>query len=340
MRIDIACFTERGRTLGERLERELRGDGDTVRLVRCGPGVPVVQWVAERFHDTDALVFIGAAGIAVRALAPAIVSKTSDPAVVVADDGGRFAVSLLSGHIGGANELAERIGTLIGAVPVITTATDAGGVFAIDVWATKKDMRIANPERIKIVSAKLLAGGIVRIRSAFPVAGDPPDGVILTSGDSDVIVDCRAAGEPEGLHLIPRAATLGIGCRKNTTVEAIEKAFQHFCETSGVCRQAFEKVCSIDRKRDEPGLVAFCGKHGLPFETFAAETLAGAKGDFISSDFVAAVTGVDNVCERSAVMGSRGGTLAVGKAVVGGIAMAAAFRAYTVNFGNDGEDGV
>ena len=96
---------------------------------------------------------------------------------------------------------------------------------------------------------------------------------------------------------------------------------------SGLCAETFYKVCSIDLKRDEPGLRAFCAAHGFAFETFSAAQLAAVEGRFSSSGFVQSVTGVDNVCERSAVLGS-GGTLYCKKQAGGGVTMAAAMAPF------------
>ena len=111
-----------------------------------------------QFAQADALIFVGAVGIAVRAIAPHCKSKATDPAVVVLDECGRFAVPLLSGHLGGANALARALAEACGAIPVITTATDANGVFAVDEWAKAQGCAVLEPERIKLVSGALLAG--------------------------------------------------------------------------------------------------------------------------------------------------------------------------------------
>lgn len=338
MRIEMACFTDRGEDLGGRLAERLSGAGDTVRLERCGDGgVSLREWTAARFGHADALVFIGAVGVAVRAVAPHLVSKTSDPAVAVVDDGGRFAVSLLSGHIGGANALAERIAGMLGATPVVTTATDGCGAFAIDTWASRNGFAIRNPDAIKRVSGKLLAGKRVTLHSAFPVEGGPPLDFDLCDGDSDVVIDVCALTSRDALHLVPPALILGVGCRRKTTPEALDRAFDAFCLTAGLCPEAFGKVCSIDLKQREEGLVEFCRRHCLPFETFDAQTLGGVEGEFSASAFVAAATGVDNVCERSAIAGG-GIRLVAGKTALDGIAMAAAVRACTVRFPGDGEE--
>ena len=334
MRIEIACFTARGETLGNALLRGLEARGDAVALTRCGrDGESVGEWARRNFTDADALLFVGAVGIAVRAVAPFVVSKTSDPAVVVVDETGKFVVPVLSGHIGGANRLAEFVAGMVGATAVVTTATDLNRVFAADSWAAEKGYAILNPRAIKTVSSRLLNGEPVRMRCAFPVRGGVPEGVILADGDDvDVTVDVRPP--PAGaLGIVPPALTLGVGCRRGATEEDIAACFGVLRDNGGWASEAFGGVYSIDVKRDEPGLIAFAGKMGLPFVTFDAASLAEVVGDFAGSEFVTKTVGVDNVCERSAVLGSGGGKLVTGKTVWNGVAMAAALGEVTIDFG-------
>ena len=148
------AFTDTGLALAKRLAAALPGS-----VARCGQdGTSLAEWTGVQFVQSDALIFVGAAGIAVRAIAPHCKSKTTDPAVVVVDECGRFAVPILSGHLGGANDLARTIAAVCGAVPVITTATDAHGIFAVDEWTKHQNCMVLEPERIKLVSGKLLAG--------------------------------------------------------------------------------------------------------------------------------------------------------------------------------------
>lgn len=339
MRIDVVCFTARGHGLALKLRDGLAAGGDEVGAERCGgEGRTLREWVDERFPQADGLIFIGAAGIAVRAIAPKLAGKTSDPAVVVADEAGRFAVSLLSGHIGGANALALRVAAVLGATPVVTTATDVNGVLSIDAWAAGGGLAIRNPEKIKTVSAKLLAGETVTLESAFPVLSPMPRGYALVESRGDILVDvrARAGGGPDALHLVPRVAALGVGCRRGMSAEAVERAFSRLCEEHGIVPEAFAKVCSVDLKMDELGLLEFCVRHGLPFETFGPEALAEVAGDFASSAFVESVVGVGNVCERSAVAGS-GGRLIVNRVALNGITMAVAVAGYALDFGDGAE---
>ena len=300
--IFLISFTDRGQSLAETLARALDG-----RAVRCGRGQSLDGWTREHFQTGNALIFVGAAGIAVRAIAPHVKSKTTDPAVVVVDEGGRFAVPILSGHLGGANELVQKIAAACGAVPVITTATDLNGAFAVDQWAKRQNCTILNPERIKNVSGTLLAGGSVELCSPWPVTGEPPEGV--------------------SLRLMPKIAVLGVGCKRGTPQEALEQMFAAL----PIHPASFCKVCSIDLKQSEPGLLAFCHAHGLELETFSAAELQGAPGEFSLSEFVERVTGVDNVCERAAVLGS-GGTLCLGKRTGNGVAMAVAMAPFAPNW--------
>ena len=184
------AFTAKGLALAQQLAQTCPGT-----VSRCGlGGVTLAGWTAQQFAAADALVFVGAAGIAVRAIAPHCQSKATDPAVVVLDECGRFAVPLLSGHLGGANDLACRLAAACGAVPVITTATDANGLFAVDEWAKKQNCAVWETPRIKFVSGALLAGKTVLViaHRMRTVAGADKivvlsDGVVAEQGAPDAL---------------------------------------------------------------------------------------------------------------------------------------------------------
>lgn len=296
--IHLISFTDRGQSLAETLAHALDG-----QAIRCNRGQNLDGWTREHFQTGEALIFVGAVGIAVRAVAPYVKSKTADPAVAAVDEAGRFAVPILSGHLGGANRLARQIAEICGAVPVVTTATDLNGVFAVDQWAKRQNCAILNPEGIKKVSGTLLAGGQVEISTRWPISGTPPEGVAL--------------------RLAPRVVTLGVGCKRGTSWKRLEEAFTALLARERVCEQSLCGVCSIDLKQDEPGLLAFCQKRGLSLRTFSAGELAAVEGDFSSSGFVREITGVDNVCQRAAVLGS-GGNLLGTRYAKNGVTMALA----------------
>ena len=326
MKLAYLSFTEKGRQLAGRLAAALGGTAQ-----RCGASCSLEAWTAAHFSQSDGLVYVGAAGIAVRAIAPHLKSKTTDPAVVVVDECARYAIPILSGHLGGANDLARAIGRVCGALPVLTTATDVNGVFAVDEWAKRQNCLVLNPERIKTVSAKLLAGGTVTVQSSWPIAGQPPRNVCQTEDrGADVLLDIHP-GTGEKLHLVPRIAVLGVGCKKNVSFQILETALATFLDRTGVCEQAISAVASIDLKKNEPGLLDLCAAHGWPLKTYPAEQLREVEGQFTPSAFVKGVTGVDNVCERSAVLAS-GGTLCQGKTARDGITMALALAPYQPNW--------
>ena len=312
-------FTAKGEALAHRLAEALPGS-----VSRCGGDVTLKGWTAEHFAQDEALIFVGAVGIAVRAIAPHCRSKAADPAVVAVDEGGNFAVS---GHLGGANALARALAKACGAVPVITTATDVNGLFAVDLWAKAQNCAVLEPERIKRVSGALLAGQTVRYWSPWPVAGETPAGV--KKADAPEAADFALTLTPQGeaLHLVPRIGVLGVGCRRGTTAQQLEEAFAAFCAASGLSPAAVCAAASIDLKKDEPGLAAFCKVHGWPITFYPADELRAVPGQFTPSAFVASVTGVDNVCERSAVKAS-GGMLLLPKTAGGGVTLALAVRPF------------
>ena len=326
MKLAFLAFTEQGERLAGRLAAALGGTAQ-----RCGASCSLEAWTGAHFSQSDGLVYVGAAGIAVRAIAPHLKSKTTDPAVVVVDECARYAIPILAWHLGGANDLARAIGRVCGALPVLTTATDVNGVFAVDEWAKRQNCLVLNPERIKTVSAKLLAGGTVTVQSSWPIAGQPPRNVCQTEDrGADVLLDIHP-GTGEKLHLVPRIAVLGVGCKKNVLPQTLEAALAAFLDRTGVCEQAVSAVASIDLKKEEPGLLDFCAAHGWPLKTYPAEQLREVEGQFTPSAFVKGVTGVDNVCERSAVLAS-GGTLCQGKTARDGITMALALAPYQPNW--------
>lgn len=319
----LLSFTDKGQQLAESLAGPLGG-----QAARCGSPLSLAQWTGKHFSQAGALVFVGATGIAVRAIAPYIKSKVQDPAVVVVDEGAHWAIPILSGHLGGANDLARRIAGLCGAAAVLTTATDVNGAFAVDEWSKRQNCRIVNPEKIKTVSSAVLAGTPVRVSSEFLIAGNTPPGLCLTTSDSRDLYLGLHREKSGALHLVPKIAVLGVGCRKGTAAEPLEQALDQLLAETDLCEQALCAVASIDLKKDEPGLQAFCKAHGWPLQTYSAAELAAVPGTFTPSPFVRRATGVDNVCERAAVLAS-GGTLFSKKHAGNGVTMALALKPYT-----------
>lgn len=336
MRIGLTAFTSRGMELGRRLAQGLEEQGDLCVLTRGGKeGLSLADWTEAHFLHSQALIYIGAAGIAVRAVAPWVRSKTTDPAVLCCDENGRYAIPLLSGHIGGGNDLARRVAALCGGQAVVTTATDGRGLFAVDSWAKKRGLAIVNPQAIKTVSARLLAGERAPLRSDFPIRGALPQGLALAGGGERCclrVTDRAVEAEEDQTELVlaPPSLSVGIGCRRGVSAEQIEAAFLEAFDQAGLAPQSAAWVCSIDLKAREPGLLAFCAARGLTPRFYSSEELAQVKGSRSSSDFVRQTVGVDNVCERAAL--AQGGQLVLGKQARQGVTVAAARRTYFVDF--------
>jgi cobalt-precorrin 5A hydrolase len=198
----------------------------------------------------EGLVFLCASGIAVRAIAPYVSSKYTDPAAVVCGDTGAFAVSLLSGHEGGANGLAQEVAACTGAVPVITTASESSP------------------------------------------------------------------------RISPRNLAAGIGCRKGVSAAAIRLAFERVFSEHCLSPIRVSRICTIDLKQAEPGLLDFSETLGVPIVSFTADELNALPGTFTASDYVKEITGTDSVCERAAVAGGGKGRLIVKKTALGGVTLA------------------
>ena len=173
--ICMISFTDRGKITAEKLKEGLFGAGHTVKAEAFSDiRMSLRKYTEQHFYEKDAMIFVGAAGIAVRAIAPWVRSKETDPAVLCVDEAGRFVIPLLSGHLGGANGLAMLAAEILGAVPVITTATDLRQAFAVDVFAKKNQLTILNLKTAKGISAAILRGERVGLFSELTILGDMP----------------------------------------------------------------------------------------------------------------------------------------------------------------------
>lgn len=282
--------------------------------------------------DRDALIFVGAAGIAVRAIAPHAASKRSDPAVLCVDEAGQFVIPLLSGHIGGANALARRLASALDATAVITTATDVNGRFSVDAWAAEHGLAITSMALAKRVSAEILTHDVPFWSDAARPERLPEGLVWADAGPLGICVSVRDL-KPFGdtLLLVPRALEIGVGCRRGTPAEAVQAAIGKVLSENNLRPEAVASVASIDVKADEAGLIACCEANGWPAAFYSAERLNAVPGAFSKSDFVRNTVGVDNVCERAAA--ARGGRLIVRKTALNGVTVAVAEMKWGIEFG-------
>jgi precorrin-4 C11-methyltransferase len=242
--------------------------------------------MADIMPEKDAVIFVSAAGIAVRSIAPYVNNKVSDAAVVVVNDNLDYVIPILSGHIGGANLLAETIASGTGAEAAVTTASDSAGIMSVDMYAQENGFAIEDMQAAKIAASELLKG------KAMEISHDERQS-ILSIGDTQAV-----------LRFLPYV--IGIGCRKNTSPEKLSGFVREILERENISVNDIWKICSIDIKSSEKAISALASELGVPFFVFSADELKNAEGDFQKSDFVEKVTGVDNVCERSAAAGCSG----------------------------------
>lgn len=295
----------------------------------------LLEMCREAFSACRLMVFIGATGIAIRSIAPYIKSKTKDPAVISIDEQAKFVIPLLSGHIGGANSLASGIADFLHSVPVITTATDVNDLFAVDEWAARHGMAIFNMVGAKTFATYLVDCKKVGVKSDFPIRGSLPKGLVLAEeGPVGMAISLRKSVQPfvETVVLRPRILHLGIGCRKGTSMDKIEELVIQELTKLKVTLTVVKGIASIDVKKDEKGLLSFAKEYALPIRFYSAEELNAVEGEFTPSSFVAKTVGVDNVCERAAVLDSKGGRLLLRKTSRNGVTLAVAAEDFVVDF--------
>ncbi|MGN0344755.1 MAG: cobalt-precorrin 5A hydrolase [Lachnospiraceae bacterium] len=293
--VAVLAFTGQGIQTGEKIAAAVEASGSQVK--KCAPARLVTggwkgfsnltEELEKLIFFADAFIFVGAAGIAVRAVAPFVRDKLRDPAVLVVDESGRFVIPLLSGHAGGANELARLLSERLSAIPVITTATDIQDVFSVDTFARQQHLSIVEKDEIKHLSGALLEGK--------PIGALTPECGFLISGEP--------VGQPftHTLHLVPQDLVIGVGCRSGVAGDDLYRFVSETFDAQGWSLYRIRAVASVDAKKEETGLIELADRLGVPFFTYSAAQLAQQRGEFQSSGFVKQTVGVDNVCERSAL---------------------------------------
>ena len=320
MKISILCLSISGYETALQIKEVLKNEYET-EIFRKGTSFEdsitdsLNQWTEKHFGE-DAIIFVSSTGIAVRAIAPFVKSKKTDPAVLVVDDMFNFVIPLLSGHLGGANRLAMRIAEAKGATAVVTTSTDIHGKFAPDVFAQKNGLVITDFIRAKEAAAALIRGEKITVYCDSEVIGNIPEEAEVRSlaelresdrhkaGFSIVISPYLKDGSAavNSLWLIPKTAYLGIGLKEGKSEKDIEKTAKACMEKAGITERAVKRISSVDIKEKERGLREYGERLHCDTEFFTGEELESVPGEFTESEFVKSITGVGNVCERSALL--------------------------------------
>ncbi|WP_438649883.1 cobalt-precorrin 5A hydrolase [Romboutsia sp.] len=285
------------------------------------------ELVGKLFNQYDSIIFIMATGIVVRVIAPYINSKFSDPAILVTDEKGTNIISLLSGHMGGANELTNYLSNLIGANPVITTATDVNEKSSLDMIAKKLDAHIDDfRENVKDVNAMLVNNQEVGIyidgdyevdTRGFKVLNnleniDNLDKVVVITNkeevtkETSIIKDINIGNQNSNLHnelnekiikVIPKDIVVGIGCRRNTESELLQESLINLLHDYNIDIKSIKKIGSIDIKYDEKAIIDLVTYLGVEFATISAEEISKVDYLFDKSEFVKKNVGVYCVAE-------------------------------------------
>lgn len=332
IKIAIFYITDKGHKLAERLKTVL----PEAAIVRYDSSIVSALW-AER----AGLVFIMASGIVVRTIAPLLKDKKTDPAIVVLDEAGRFAVSLVSGHLGGANEMVREIARFLGGEAVITTASDVNGLPSIDLWAGENNLLIENWDALPQVGTRYVNNGGLRVYCdidlklpfEFLRVVDPRFADVIITNRQDVYAGsprCSITGEgcstgtcrvKVQVHLRPCNLVIGIGCNSGTSQSEIESAVRQTLKEHNLSFLSIGSIATIDIKGNEPGLRTFVEKYKFAFHTFKADELNNVEGRE-KSDVVFKATGAYGVAEPAALVAAETDSLIVSKQKKGNVTVA------------------
>ncbi len=328
----IFYITENGLNLAKRL----RGLYPEALIEKFNSDV-----VRELWDEHKNLIFIMAAGIVVRTIAPLIKDKRIDPAVVVLDEAGKYAISLLSGHLGGANESAKEIAEFLKGAAVITTASDVNNLTAIDTWAAKNNLAVEDWDLMQYVATRYINSGALRVYSEIEIAlpdeflrvSDPRFADVLITNKKDIYLkqpqcssgECSAGScrVKEQLYLRPKNLIAGIGCNSNTSADEIEDSVKCVLDESNLSLLSIHSIATIDIKGNEQGLRTFAEKYNLKIKTFTADELNSVEG-IEKSDAVFKATGANAVSEPAALLASGASELLVPKQKIGNVTVAVA----------------
>ncbi|MDR3635707.1 MAG: cobalamin biosynthesis protein [Isosphaeraceae bacterium] len=297
------------------------------------------------WNTHDEIVAVMALGIVVRLAGPLALDKRTDPAVVAVDDAGQFAVSVLGGHGAGANALAERVADVLRALPVITTASEAQRLPAVDRIGRTWGWAVERTENFTRVAAAVVRRECVAVwqdaghTDWWHPFGPWPQHFVRLSAPGDVsvvrpsavlVISDRAVppGLPDDRTIVYRPPTLvaGVGCRRGATREAIDAWTESVFAAHGLSPLCIAAVATVHLKLDEPGLLAFARGRGLPLVSFPAESLAETPGIERPSERVRAKVGIAAVAEPAALRGAGATRLLVPKQIGPGVTLAVARR--------------
>jgi cobalt-precorrin 5A hydrolase len=381
-RIAVLVLTNQGLATGERIIQSLRKhevSSETLELwvhEKALTSKPVQlshPLVSEEYHvferlaeilpklwnKSDGLIFVMATGIVVRQIAPLIQSKDRDPAVLVLDEKGQFVISLLSGHLGGANAWAKVLSEQLKAQPVITTATDVEGLIAPDEYARRLGWTVKPVSSLKHANRCLLDTGCLKVWSEVSLSPEHPlmlDGhyVFVSEAEKeeaqiwvtpfqnasaessqegsnvDETLSVNTYGKLPCITLVPKVLSIGVGSRRGISKEKVLEAIQEALLKIGASEQSVSGLFSIDIKQEEVGMIEAAQEMDVPFQTFPTAEIQRVvdQRELSHSDFVKEKIGVDGVCEAASLLGTRQGELILPKQKQSGVTVAISLERF------------
>jgi cobalt-precorrin 5A hydrolase len=315
MKIACLTFTSSGETIAHR--------------IKCSDNFEVHIYSKENyksnlndiFEHYDGIVFISSTGIAFRISAPFIKNKSCDPAIVVVDDLGRYSISLLSGHIGGANELAQIIADCLKCQVIITTASDGRGIEAVDMFAKRNNLFIESLADAKKITSMMIEGEGIKLQSEIEakigynnIVDNNEAGAIFVTSKLNINYN-----KPSCI-LRSKNITVGLGCRRGKTMEEIISALTTLFGDNDLSIKSIKQIATVDVKQDERGIIDACTYLNCKMVIIPREAIKMVQDNFEKSAFVESTIGVSSVCEPCAYIS--GGELVVGRTAINGITIA------------------
>lgn len=336
-RVALIAVTKKGIDDACLLRERLRA-GEVYRPSTHGPARhgwehgfegPLADQVAALFGRHDQLVFFLAAGAVTRLIAPCLASKETDPGVLAIDEAGRFVIPLLSGHVGGANAFARTVAGCLGAIPVVTTASDVISGLSLDMLEEEFGWTAEPRAALKDVAMALVNREPVTIVQEVGAPGswladlELPENVTVVNGSAEAlskpcgtVVLISERLKPCSLAFRPKSLVLGVGCERGISLDGLMQGLQRFLEQHDYSETSIDTVASITIKTDEPAILALAKGRGWNKAFFSAEELAKANGIATPSSVVEKCVGAPGVAEPAALLAAGTDQLLLSKQVI------------------------
>lgn len=327
MKLACLSFTEKGYELGERISDIKNPKHDISHFNNSKINGGIKGFIEKSWNYYDGFIFISATGIAIRMINPYIESKIKDPAIIVIDDMGQYAISLLSGHIGGANDITHWIAKEIGAIPVITTASDNRGIDAVDVFAKRNNYYIEDMQSAKVITSmminekkvglytedenKINYKNIETIHDITNIDPSSEGAIIVTSVENIGKIDIPYT------MLRPKNINIGIGCRKGVDSQIIIEAINTALKEKNLSNRSIKAIGTVEVKKDELGIIKGADHFKCPLKIYTIEDILPIEDKFQKSQFVKDTIGVYSVSEPCAYL--LGGELIIKKFKFNGV---------------------